>query len=91
MTLKKDPNFEEKLTFYLKNGKSKNLHFDGFCRRKYAMFELKRYREVVLWKMTYGFKNDIIWWIYTQVVESNVRSTVYNVLAEGMYFLDKSP
>ena len=41
MTLKKDPNFEEKLTFYLKNdmrnlvnfnlssGKSENLHFDG--------------------------------------------------------------
>ena len=41
MTLKKDPNFEEKLTFSLKNdmrnlvnyspssGKSENLHFDG--------------------------------------------------------------
>ena len=41
MTLKKDPNFEEKLTFYLKNdtrnlvnfnlssGKSENVHFDG--------------------------------------------------------------
>ena len=40
MTMKKDPNFEEKLTFYLKNdmknlnfnlssGKSKTLHFDG--------------------------------------------------------------
>ena len=41
MTLKKDPNFEEKLTFCLKNdmrklvnvnpssGKSENLHFDG--------------------------------------------------------------
>ena len=41
MTLKKDSNFEEKLTFYLKNdmrnlvnfnlssGKSGNLHFDG--------------------------------------------------------------
>ena len=41
MTLKKDPKFEEKLTFYLKNGmrklvnfkpssgKSENLHFDG--------------------------------------------------------------
>ena len=40
MTLKKDPNFEEKLTFYLKNDmrnlvnfklksrKSENLHFD---------------------------------------------------------------
>ena len=41
MTLKKDPNFEEKLAFCLKNemrnlvnfnmssGKSENLHFDG--------------------------------------------------------------
>ena len=41
MTLKSDPNFEEKLTFYLKNdmsnlmnfnassGKSENLHFVG--------------------------------------------------------------
>ena len=54
MTLKKDSNFEEKLTFYLKNdmrnlvnfslsnGKSENLHFDGL-----KMFELKRYRGVV--------------------------------------------
>ena len=31
---------------------------DYFCR-KYAMFELKRCRGVVLWKMTNGFKNDI--------------------------------
>ena len=66
MTLKKDRNFEEKLTFYLKNdmrnlvnfnlsgGKSENLHF----YRKYVIFELKRYRRVVLCKMTYGFKND---------------------------------
>ena len=56
MTLKSDSNFEEKLTFCLKNdmrnlvnfnlssGKSENLHF---CR-KYVMFELKRYRGVVL-------------------------------------------
>ena len=34
MTLKEDPNFEQKLTFYLKNksvsnGKCENLHFDG--------------------------------------------------------------
>ena len=41
MTLKKDPNFKEKLTFYLKSdmrnlvnfnlnsGKSENLYFDG--------------------------------------------------------------
>ena len=31
----------------------------GYFCRKYVMFELKRYRGVVLWKMTYGFKNDI--------------------------------
>ena len=52
MTLKKDPNSEEKLTSYLKNDmrnlvnfnmssrKSENLHFS----RKYVMFELKRYQ-----------------------------------------------
>ena len=45
MTLKSDPNFEEKLTFYLKNdirnlnfnsssGKSENLYFDGIFLRK---------------------------------------------------------
>ena len=56
MAMKKDPNFEEKLTFYLKHdmrnlvnfnlssGKSENLHF----YRKYAMFELKTDRRVVL-------------------------------------------
>ena len=31
----------------------------GYLCRKYVMFELKRYRGVVWWKMTYGFKNDI--------------------------------
>ena len=31
----------------------------GYFCRKYVMFELKRYRGVVWWKMTYGFKNDI--------------------------------
>ena len=46
MTLKSDPNFEEKLTFCLKNGiknlvninsssgKSENLHFDGIFLSK---------------------------------------------------------
>ena len=67
MTLKRDPNLKKKLTIDLKNdmrnlvnfnlssAKSENLHF----RRKYVMFELKRYRGVVLGKMTYGFKDDI--------------------------------
>ena len=53
MTLKSNPNFEEKLTLYLKNDrrnlmnfnsssrKSKNLHFDGIFLSKYVMFELK--------------------------------------------------
>ena len=31
----------------------------GYFCRKYVMFELKRYRGVVLWKMTYGFKNRV--------------------------------
>ena len=69
MTLKKDINFEEKLIFCLKNdmrnlvnvnlsnGKSENLHFDG--RLLYVMFELIKYKGVVLWKMTLGFKNYI--------------------------------
>ena len=64
--MKKDPNLVEKLTFYLKNamrklvnfnlssGESENMH----CYRKYVTFELKRDRGVVLWKMSYGFKND---------------------------------
>ena len=76
---------EEKLIFYLKNdkrnlvnfslssGKSENLHFDGILCRKYLMFELKGYRGAVLWKITYGFKNDISNLVNTEVVESNVR------------------
>ena len=33
--------------------------FMGYFCTKYVMFELKRYRGVLLCKMTYGFKNDI--------------------------------
>ena len=60
-TLKKNWLFIWKMTwgilvnFNLSSGKSENLHF---CR-KYVMFELKRYRGDVLWKMIYAFKNDI--------------------------------
>ena len=71
LTLKKDLNFEENclfvwkmtseilwtLTWAVESLKICTL-MDYFCR-KYVMFELKRYRGVVLWKMTYGFKNDI--------------------------------
>ena len=31
----------------------------GYFCRKYIMFELKKYRRVVLWKITYRFKNEI--------------------------------
>ena len=53
MILKKDANFEVKLTFYLKNdmkelmkfnlssGKSKNLHFDGLLLQKACNFLAK--------------------------------------------------
>ena len=64
MTLKGDPNFEETLTFCLKNdmrnlanfnassGKCENLHFDWL-----RLFQLKKYRGFSSGKMTYGFKN----------------------------------
>ena len=47
----------------------------GYFCRKYVMFEQKKYRGTVLWKMTYIWfqKWQVIWWIFTQVVESNVR------------------
>ena len=58
MALKKDSNFEEKLTLSSKNdmsnlvsfnassGKSGNLHFDGILLQEvYIMFELERYRD----------------------------------------------
>ena len=31
----------------------------GYFCKKYVMIELKRYKGVVSWKMTYGSKNDI--------------------------------
>ena len=31
----------------------------SYFHRKYVMFELKRYRGVVSWKMAYDFRNDI--------------------------------
>ena len=70
MTLKKDSNFEEKLTFCLKNdfrnfvnfnassGKFENLLFEDYFWRKYVMFELTKYRVEAL-RTTYDFKNDI--------------------------------
>ena len=31
----------------------------GYFCQKYVMFELKKYRRVVLWKITFGFKNEV--------------------------------
>ena len=54
MTLKKDPNFEETLNFYLKNDMRNLVTFNassftlmGYYCRNYVMFELKQYRGVV--------------------------------------------
>ena len=56
MTLNNDPNFEEKLTFYLKNEMRNLVDFNessgkytlmGYFCRKYVMFELKKYSGVV--------------------------------------------
>ena len=58
MTLKSDPNFEEKLTFRLKNdmknlvnfnlssGKSENFTLMGYFCQKYVMFQLKNTDEL---------------------------------------------
>ena len=68
MTLKSDPNFEEKLTFCLKNimnnlvnfnsnsGKSENSHgmfLMGCFFQKYVMFELKKIETICV------LKNDL--------------------------------
>ena len=58
MTLKKDPNFKEKLTFCLKNDMRNLVNFNpsngnlkmrtlmGYFCRKYVMFELKNTEEL---------------------------------------------
>ena len=87
MTMKSDGKFEEKLTFLLKDDvrnlvnfkvNSGNLHFDDILLQKLCNVWAKKYRGVVLWKMTYGFKNDIrnLWWIFIQIVERKVRKTL---------------
>ena len=59
MTLKSDPNFEEKLSFWLKNdiknlvnfntssGKSENFHFDALLLLKVRNVSAKKYRGFV--------------------------------------------
>ena len=101
MALKSGPNFEEKLTFCLKNdmrnlvnfnassGKSENLNFDGLLLLKvFNVWAGKTQRNCVV-------KNDL-WsqkWhkkFGEQVVESKVdKSSVYDVSDKGMYFLNK--
>ena len=62
----------------------------GYFYWKYVIFELKNTEEwccekwLMVSKLTYE-----IWWMFTKVLESNVRPSVY-VLAERMYILDKS-
>ena len=88
ITLRKDANFEEKLTFCLKNditnlvnfnpssGKSENFHFDGLLLWKVCNFLAKKIqRNCVVRNDLYMFSKmaQVIWWIFTQVVESNVR------------------
>ena len=70
MTLKKDPNFEEKLTFCLKNDmmnlvnftpssrKSENLHFDGLLLWKVCNVWAKKYRGVK-WLMVSKMTGEI--------------------------------
>ena len=36
-----------------------NLHFDGLLLSKVCNVWTKKYIGAVLWKMTYGFKNDL--------------------------------
>ena len=62
----KNPNFEEKLTFVIRNlvnfntssGKSENMLFDRLLLQKVCNVSAKKYREVVSWKITFDFKND---------------------------------
>ena len=55
-----------------------------FCR-KYVMFDLKKYRGILSWNMTYGFKNDkefgeiLPKWLKVMLDKSSVY-----ILAEGM-------
>ena len=64
--------------------------FGNLNSGKLKIFELKQYCVVASRKMTDGFKNDVICWIFTQVIKVMLdKSSVYNVLAEGMHFLDK--
>ena len=104
MTLKSHPNFEEKLTFSLKNdmrnlvnfnaswSKSENLHLDGSLLLKVCNVWAKKLQSSVV-------KNDL--WFqkwhkeFREFSHKSLKlmldkSSVCNVLVEGMQFLDKS-
>ena len=71
-TSKKNWLFIWKIQFAVESLESCTLMGYLFCR-KYVMFELKRYRGVVSWKMTYGFKNDIINSVNFHTSTSNLK------------------
>ena len=86
ITLKNDPNFEEKLIFYLKNDmrslmsfkfsseKSENLSFDGITLSKVCnVFWAKIIQTSCVVKNDLWFQKWHDRWIFTQVVESNIR------------------
>ena len=62
----------------------------GYFCRKYVIFELKKYKVVVPWKVTYGLKWHKKFGEFSQLKSMLDKSSLYNVLVEGMYFFDKS-
>ena len=63
---------EEFSEFNASSGKSEICTLMGYFCQNYVMLELKKYRRVVSWKMTYGLKNDIRNLVDFKV-ENNVR------------------
>ena len=78
MPLKKDPNFEEKMTFCLKNDMSNLVNFtasSGLLFKKVCNVCAKKIQSsffVKNWLMVVKMAS-VSWWIFTQVVESAVR------------------
>ena len=99
MTLKSDPNFEERLTFCLKNNmgnlmwfsssseKLENLNFDGIFLSKVCNIWIKLIQTIcVLKKWLMVSKMPYIRNLVKLMLD---KSSAYNVLAEGTYFSDK--
>ena len=104
MTLKSDQNFEKTLIFCLKNymrilmnfnasnGKSENLHFDRLLLLNVCNVWAKKIQSCVVkndlwsqkWHKEFGDLSN------KQLKVMLDKSFVYSVLAEEMYFLDKS-